>query len=124
MLNNEADACTVVQLSGPAARTSSQGSGWVDVRQWEGDLLVVQQVGAVTGTSPAMFTNVRTATDNSGTGARTVASFAGVTAGTNIQKVTVPIRECDGFVQVDMTITGTTPSFTVSQTLIGRPKTV
>lgn len=124
MLNNEADACAVVQLSGPAARVSSQGSAWVDVRQWEGDLLVIQQVGAVSGTTPAMFTNVRTATDSGGTGARTVGSFAGVTSSSNIQKVTVPIRECDGFVQVDMTITGTTPSFTVSQTLIGRPKIV
>lgn len=124
MLNSEADACAVVQFSGPAARTSSQGSAWVDVRQWEGDLLVIQQVGAVSGTSPSMFTNVRTATDASGTGARTVGSFAGVTAGTNVQKVTLPARECDGFVQVDMTIGGTTPSFTVSQTLVGRPKIV
>ena len=124
MMNNEADASTVVQLAGPAARTSSQGSAWVDVRTMEGDLLVIQQVGAVAGTSPALFTNLRTASDGSGTGARTLSAFASVTASTNIQKLTVPIRETDGFVNVDMTITGTTPSFTVSHTLIGRPKIV
>jgi hypothetical protein len=55
MLNNQASAATATSLidAASAANTAAAttGSGkWLDVRAYDGEILVTQQLGAVTGT--------------------------------------------------------------------------
>lgn len=72
MLGNEAQACTVTQVlvCGAKANTAAATSSWIDVRGYEGDLMITSQVGAVTAGS--VTPTIEDATDGSGTGAATI----------------------------------------------------
>jgi hypothetical protein len=71
MLNSQASAATstslldAVSAANTAAATSGSGK-WLDVRPYDGEILVTQNVGAVTGTIAG---KLQTATDANGTGA-------------------------------------------------------
>lgn len=67
MLGNEAQAAASAKLLDPvsAANTAAATSGWVDVRDAEGDVMVTAQVGALTG---SISWAIQTASDGSGTG--------------------------------------------------------
>jgi hypothetical protein len=68
MLGNEAQAASSTKLLDPAsaANTAAATSGWVDVRAFEGDLMFVNQVGALTG---SITWTIQDATDGAGAGA-------------------------------------------------------
>lgn len=82
MLNSQASAATMTSLidavsaANTAAATSGSGK-WLDVRPYDGEILVIQQLGAVTGTIAG---KLQSATDANGTGA---ADITGATFGTN-----------------------------------------
>lgn len=82
MLNSQASAATMTSLidaascANTAAATSGSGK-WLDVRPYDGEILCVQQLGAVTGTIAG---KLQSATDANGTGA---ADITGATFGTN-----------------------------------------
>ena len=61
MLGNEAQAATSAKLLDPisAANTAAATSGWVDVRDAEGDVMVTAQVGALTGAATGIGTQYR-----------------------------------------------------------------
>lgn len=69
----QGQALKTVKLLDPmsAANTASATSGWVDVREAEGDIVFTNQVGALTG---SITWTIEDATDGTGTGA------AGITA--------------------------------------------
>lgn len=123
MLNNEAQAASATIVVNPvsAANTAAATSGWIDVRSIEGDLLFVQQVGAVTG---SLAGKIRDADDSSGTGAADVtgATFTSVSTANNVQKLAVRSDTVRGWVQYVGTVT-TGPAL-VSVSLLGRPKIV
>lgn len=82
MLLNQASAATATSLidAVSAANTAAATSGsakWLDVRIYDGELLVIQQLGAVTGTIAG---KLQSASDANGTGA---ADITGYTFGTN-----------------------------------------
>lgn len=82
MLLNQASAATATSLldAVSAANTAAATSGsakWLDVRIYDGEMLVVQQLGAVTGTIAG---KLQSASDANGTGA---ADITGYTFGTN-----------------------------------------
>lgn len=82
MLYSQAGAATMTSLldAVSAANTAAATSGatkWLDVRPYDGELLVIQQLGAVTGTIAG---KLQSASDANGTGA---ADIAGATFGTN-----------------------------------------
>ncbi len=82
MMNSQASAATATSLldavsaANTAAATSGAGK-WLDVRAYDGEMLVTQQLGAVTGTIAG---KLQSATDANGTGA---ADITGATFGTN-----------------------------------------
>lgn len=82
MLGSQAGAATMTSLldalSAAATANATSGAGkWLDVRGYDGELLVIQQLGAVTG---SIAGKLQSASDVNGTGA---ADIAGATFGTN-----------------------------------------
>lgn len=79
MLNSWGQAVAKVKLLDPisAANTAAATSGWVDVRSAEGDILVTNQLGAVTG---SITWTLEDATDGSGTGAAAITPNEGAYA--------------------------------------------
>lgn len=69
----QGQALKTVKLLDPvsAANTAAATSGWIDVREAEGDIVFTNQVGALTG---SITWTIEDATDGAGTGA------AGITA--------------------------------------------
>ena len=126
MLNNEASAASVVSLADIAARTTNLNGSWVDVRAYEGDLLIVLDIGAVSGTTPTLDVKIQDATDGSGTGAADItgAAFAQATTANQRAKLVIPAGAPRSHIRVVGTVGGTTPNFTYSVTLLSRQKYV
>jgi hypothetical protein len=122
MLGNEAQAASSTKLLDPAsaANTAAATSGWVDVRAFEGDLMFVNQVGALTG---SITWTIQDATDGAGAGAAGVTPNEGAYdagAANQIQKRTVAASAVRGWVRCVGTIV-TGPAL-VAASLHARPK--
>jgi len=90
MLLNQASAATSTSLldalSAAATANATSGSGkWLDVRAYDGEILVTQNLGSVTGTIAG---KLQSATDANGTGG---ADISGYTFGTNTANSTSTI---------------------------------
>jgi hypothetical protein len=123
MLGNEAQVTVPAKLLDPvsAAATVNATSGWVDVRGIEGDVQVIAQVGALTG---SITWTVEDATDGAGSGG---ANFPGLNEGAfaagaanQTQKRTVKAKATRGFIRLVGTIV-TGPAL-VAAAYQGRPK--
>ena len=112
MLHNEGQAASVFNLSSGAARTSTVTGSWVDVSEYEGDLVIIQDVGTVSGTTPTLDGKIQHASDSGGTGAADVsgATFTQVTASNSKQKITIPAGSVAGWIRYVGTIAGTRPA--------------
>jgi len=99
MLLNQASAATSTAIlnaiSAAATANATSGSGmWLDVRQYDGEMLVVQQLGAVTGTIAG---KLQSATDANGTGAADIAGYTFPTNTANsTSKVVVDPKKVPG----------------------------
>lgn len=85
MLFSQASASTATSLLDPvsAANTAAATSGaakWLDVRIYDGEFLVTQLIGAVTGTIAG---KLQSASDTNGTGAADIAGYTFPTNTTN-----------------------------------------
>lgn len=126
MLGNEGQAATLTNLLVPGAKanTAAFTSSWVDVRGYEGDLVFIVAVGAVTAGSVAIA--IEHASDGSGTGAAAITPVEGAftTVDTNndplSQKRCVPAGSVAGWVRVVGTVT--TGPADGSAHLLARPK--
>lgn len=101
MLNSQASAATCTSLLAPvsAANTAAATSGagkWLDVRPYDGEILVSAIVGAVTGT---IACKLQSATDANGTGAADIAGavFAATVANATVKLAIDPKRVVGGF---------------------------
>lgn len=106
MLGNEGQASKIVKLLDPvsAANTAAATSGWVDVREAEGDLVFSAQVGALTG---SITWSIEHASDGSGTGAAAITPNEGAFAAgaaNQAQKRTVNASAVAGWVRIIGTI--------------------
>lgn len=124
MLGNEGQAATSKILLNPAsaANTAAATSGWVDVREAEGDVVFVNQVGALTG---SIAWTIEHASDGSGTGAAAITPNEGAYAAgaaTQVQKRTVNASAVAGWVRCVGTIV-TGPAL-VAASLLYRPKNI
>lgn len=122
MLGNEGQAATAAKLLDPvsAANTAAATSGWIDARGAEGDLVFVNQVGALTG---SITWTIEHASDGSGTGAAAITPNEGAYAAgaaNQIQKRTVNAGAVAGWVRCVGTIV-TGPALVAAQ-LLYRPK--
>jgi len=106
-MGNQGQAAEVVKVLDPvsAAATVNATSGWIDVRKYEGDVQIVLQVGAMTG---SITWTVEDATDGAGAGG---AGFSGLNEGAfaagaanQVQKRTIRGRATRGFIRVVGTI--------------------
>lgn len=126
MLLNQASAATATSvldaLSAAATANATSGSGkWLDVRTYEGELLAIQQLGAVTGTIAG---KLQSASDANGTGAADITgyTFPTNTANSTSKVVVDPKKVVGGFLgYVGTIVTG--PSL-VSVTASGKKKIV
>ena len=106
MLNNEAQLSTTALLLSPvsAANTAAATSAWVDCRDAQGDIMFVNQVGALTG---SLVWTIEHASDAGGTGSAAITpnegAYAAVTAN-SVQKRSIPANACRGFVRCVGTI--------------------
>lgn len=94
MLANQAQAAELVSLLtvASAANTAAATGSGVDIRKYEGDLMVTQAVGVITGTLDG---KLQQCDDAGGTNAEDItgAVFTQVTTSNdnpNVQKITVP----------------------------------
>lgn len=106
MLGNEGQASKIVKLLDPvsAPNTAAATSGWVDVREAEGDLVFSAQVGALTG---SITWSIEHASDGSGTGAAAITPNEGAFAAgaaNQAQKRTVNASAVAGWVRIIGTI--------------------
>jgi len=106
VLGNQGQAAKAVKLLDPvsAANTAAATSGWVDVREAEGDIVFTNQCGALTG---SLTWTIEDATDGSGTGAAGIAPNEGAYvagAANQIQKRTVNASAVRGWVRCVGTI--------------------
>lgn len=126
MLNNEGQAAALINLANIAANTATLTGAYVDCRQYEGDIVIIQEVGVVSGTSPTLDGKIQSATDGAGTGVADVtgATFTQVVASNSKIKIVISANAIQGFIRYVGTITGTAPSFTLGVTALSRPKTV
>jgi len=126
MLLNQASAATTTSLLDPvsAANTAAATSGsakWLDVRAYDGEILVTQVLGAITGTIAG---KLQSATDANGTGAADITGYTFPVNTTNqSSKVVVdPKKVVGGFLGYVGTI-ATGPSL-VAVTAAGKLKVV
>lgn len=125
MLANQGQAAEAVQMLAPlsAAATVNATSAWIDVRKYEGDLVIVSNVGLITGT---ITPTIEDATDGSGTGAAAVTptegAFTQVTTSNDPlqEKRTIPAGSVRGWIRYVGTIV-TGPAL-VGVTLLAHPK--
>lgn len=100
MIGNQASAATSTSLidSVSAANTAAATSGtgkWLDVRPYDGEILVTQQIGAVTG---SITGKLQSASDANGTGAADITgnTFTAVSSANNTQTSVVDPRKVTG----------------------------
>lgn len=126
MLSSQGSATTAKALLRPVSATNTSaatsGSGmWLDVRRYDGEIMVVLELGAVTGTISG---KLQSATDANGTGADDItgATFGTTTANSTTKIVIDPKKVVGGFLGFVGTIV-TGPSL-VSVTASGKLKIV
>jgi len=118
---NELQASSPMVLMHPSsyANTAAASSGWVFTGDFDGDLVCIQQVGAITGSLAGGFD---TAQSSTGASAASVnffneGAFTSVSAASNCQKRTVSCSALGGWVRYRPTI-ATGPA-TLSVTISG-----
>lgn len=106
-----------------AANTAAATSGWVDAREYEGDIQIVVNTGAITGTCTL---TVNHASDGSGTGSAGITPNEGaptaISTANQIREFTIPANAIQGWVQLVGTVV--TGPVLISATLQGYPKYV
>ena len=102
MLHSQASASTATSLLDAAscASTAEATSGvgkWLDVRGYDGEILVIQQNGAIAG-GATLNGKLQSATDANGTGAGDITgyTFTAVTAANKTHTVVVDPRKVPG----------------------------
>ena len=104
----------------PLARTATAAGTGIDLKGYESSVCVIQDIGAVTGTSPTCDTRIQDSADNSSFADVAGLAFSTVTAANNYQTLNVDPRAVRRYVRIAPIIGGTTPSFTGAYSVIGR----
>lgn len=115
ILRQALDKLELVNFHATAARTATGSATGVDMQQYDGDVVLVLDSAAGTGTTPTLAVTVETSDSlGSGYSAITGAAFTQVTTTAAQQKLVISKDEAKRYVRVTYTIGGSTPSFTFS----------
>jgi len=114
------DKLQLTNLHPTTARTATGNATGADVQARDGDLVLVLDSAAGTGTTPTLDVTVESSDTLGGTyTAITGAAFTRVTTTASQQLLVISKDEARRFVRIVYTLTGTTPSFTFSVNALG-----
>lgn len=117
---NLGQVLNLIALHPTAARTATVNGTGVDVTQFVGEIAVVLDSAAGTGTSPTMDVKLQDSDAVGGTYADIPgATFTQVVDAVAAQKIAVKVGGVNKFIRAVATIGGTTPSFTFSVNAVG-----
>jgi len=113
-------------LANPASNTSTLTGSSVDILDVDGSMLIVQQVGTVSGTTPTWDGKIQDSADGSTDWQDvTGATFTQVTASNKIHAIKLEASQVRRYIRYVGTIGGTsTPTFPVAVSAWGRKATV
>jgi len=113
-------------LANPASNTSTLTGSSVDILDVDGPMLIVQQVGTVSGTTPTWDGKIQDSADGSTDWQDvTGATFTQVTASNKIHAIKLEASQVRRYIRYVGTIGGTsTPTFPVAVSAWGRKATV
>lgn len=115
ILRQALDKLEAINFHATAARTATGNATGVDLQQYDGDVVLVLDSAAGTGSSPTLDVKVQSSDTLGGTYADiTGAAFTQVTGTASQQKLVISKDEARRFVRVVYTVGGSTPSFTFS----------
>jgi hypothetical protein len=123
ILRQALDKLEALSFHPTAARTSTGSGTGLDMQTYDGDVVLLLDSAAGTGTTPTLAVTVEHS-DSLGSGytAITGAAFTGVTTTASQQKLVISKDEAKRYVRVTYTIGGSTPSFTFSVNGVGVKK--
>jgi hypothetical protein len=101
MLGSQASAATPTSLIDTISISANVASGsgkWLNVGLHDGELIVIQNVGVLTGTNPTVAGKLQSATDANGSGAADIsgATYTLVSANNNVQALVIDTRKVPG----------------------------
>ena len=123
VLQQNLDKLTVVAGKATGAVTSTATSSAIDLLEYDGDVLLVLDCAAGTGTSPTLDVKITNSDASSGTYTDLPgATFTQVTDSASMQTLVINKDSAERYIKIVQTITGSSPSFTFSINLIGVKK--
>jgi len=123
VLQQNLDKLTVVAGVATGAVTSTATSSAIDLLEYDGDVLLVLDCAAGTGTSPTLDVKITNSDASSGTYTDlSGATFTQVTDSASMQTLVINKDSAERYIKIVQTITGSSPSFTFSINLIGVKK--
>ena len=123
VLQQNLDKLTVVAGKATGAVTSTATSSAIDLLEYDGDVLLVLDCAAGTGTSPTLDVKITNSDASSGTYTDlSGATFTQVTDSASMQTLVINKDSAERYIKIVQTITGSSPSFTFSINLIGVKK--
>ena len=123
VLQQNLDKLTVVAGKATGAVTSTATSSAIDLLEYDGDVLLVLDCAAGTGTSPTLDVKITNSYASSGTYTDlSGATFTQVTDSASMQTLVINKDSAERYIKIVQTITGSSPSFTFSINLIGVKK--
>ena len=106
-----------------ASVTATATSSAIDLKEFDGDVLLVLNCAAGTGSSPTLDIKVQDSDESGGTyGDLSGATFTQVTTSASVQTLEVNKDECKRFIKIVQTVGGSSPVFVYGISLVGAKK--
>ena len=106
-----------------ASVTATATSSAIDLKEFDGDVLLVLNCAAGTGSSPTLDIKVQDSDETGGTyGDLSGATFTQVTDSASVQTLEVNKDECKRFIKIVQTVGGSSPVFVYGVSLIAAKK--
>ena len=106
-----------------ASVTATATSGAIDLKEFDGDVLLVLNCAAGTGSSPTLDIKVQDSDETGGTYADlSGATFTQVTDAASVQTLEVNKDECKRFIKIVQTVVGSSPVFVYGISLVALKK--
>ena len=123
VLQQNLDKLTVVAGKATGAVTSTATSSAIDLLEYDGDVLLVLDCAAGTGTSPTLDVKITNSDASGGTYTDlSGAAFTQVVDAASMQTLVINKDSAERYIKIVQTITGSSPSFTFIINLIGVKK--